>query len=580
MTYDYLTMRAVCTELQQMIVGAQVQQISQPRREEIVLSLYHEREERHLLLSCHPQRARIHLTGPRPRRPQQPPPFCMLLRKYLTGARIKGIVQPPLERVLEVNFTAPEGLPAATFIAEIMGRRSNLLLLDSSRVILGAVQIASREQNPRRAIQPGELYSEVPGQQKLDPLTLLPGELGRALHPHLAGGSSPEKALLQTIAGLSPLAAKELVYRSRWDQRMPQSSLERLQKELQHLFHPRREVEPTLFAALKTYAPYRLKHCESAAGERFATMNELLDRFYENLVHSTELETLQGQLRSRVNRRRLRLEQKLGRLKEDLEEAAQADHLRICGETLLTYAGRINRGETEAVLPDLYHPDRSITISLDPSRSAVSNAQRYFRRYRKISDSRKHLGKQIAGIEADLAYYHELLYTIEQGDRTSLEEIRGELIEAGLLKSPARKGSRNRKKRREEPPRPLSLRSSSGVTILVGRNNRQNDYLTFKLAGRRDIWLHARGMPGSHLLIKGDGSPLAESDLLEAALLAAHHSRGRDLSAVAVDYTEARHVRRAPGGRPGFVLYDHFKTITVNPQEEQSRHFLKKHSAG
>ena len=569
MTYDFLTMKAVCAELRLAITGAQVQQISQPRREEIVLSLYHEGKEHHLLLSCHPQRARVHLTAGRPRRPEQPPPFCMLLRKYLIGARIRDFFQPPLERVLEIEFTAVEGLPAVTLIAEIMGRRSNLLLVDGGRVILGAVQTATWEQNPRRAILPGELYREVPGQGKLDPLSISPEELGRSMEIHLAAGGSPEKALLKAAGGISPLAARELIYRSGWDGGAPQGSLQKLHKELRALLHPSSGAAgPTLLPELGIYASYPLKHHRDAVERCYASMNELLDRFYRDLVDRAELETLQGQLRSRVNRRRLRLEQKLAYLKEDLEKVEEADRYRIYGETLLTYASRIGRGETEAVLPDLYRPHSSLTIPLDPSRSAVNNARDYFRRYRKIIASRKHLEKQIAAIEADLAYYHELLYTIEESDSASLEEIKDELIEAGLLKSPPRRGGWGKKKRREQAPQPLSHRSSSGATILVGRNNRQNDYLTFKLAGRRDIWLHAQGLPGSHVIIRGEGTPPAESDLIEAAQLAAYHSKGRELSAVAVDYTEVRHVRRAPGGRPGFVLYDHFKTIIVNPQEK------------
>ncbi len=576
MSYDTLTMMAINMELQQLVVGARVQRIIQPRREEVILLLYHRGAEHGLLLSCHPQQARVHLTTEQRRPPAQPPPFCMLLRKYLTGARLAAITQPHLERVLKFQFDAHEGLPAVSLVAEIMGRRSNLLLIDDGGIILGAIQTATPEQNPRRAVLPGWPYEAVPPQDKLDPLSAPPDELARAVHPLLAGGLAPEKALLKTAAGVSPLVARELLHRSNWDGQSPHRSLERLHTELKDLFNlSGKIVEAYLYPEQKLYSPYRLTHLKGAAGQRFAGMNELLDHYYREVAAAAEQEILQGQLLSRVNRHRSRLERKLAQHREELQQAGKADRYRICGETLLTYAGRIGRGEHEAVLPGLYDPETTITIALDPALGAVANAQKYFRRYRKISDSRQHHRKQIARIERELAYCDELYFSIEQGGRSSLEEIREELVEAGLMKPPRRKGSGRKQKRRKETPQPLSFKGSSGVTILVGRNNRQNDLLTFKLATKRDLWLHARELPGSHVILKGSADPPAEDDLAEAALLAAYFSRGRNLPAVAVDYTGVRYLRRGPGGKPGFVLYNQFSTVTVDPRDNRLHRLLK-----
>lgn len=580
MSYDTLTMMAVNAELQKLAVGARVQRIIQPRREEIVLLIYHRGEECGLLLSCHPHQARVHLTSEHHRRPDQPPPFCMLLRKYLTGARITAITQPPLERVLKIQFTAHEGLPAVTLIAEIMGRRSNLLLIDDSGIILGAVQTATREQNPRRAVLSGYPYEEVPPQEKLNPLSTPLEELSRAMHPLLAEGLSPDKALLKVAAGVSPLAARELLYRSNWDDQAPHRSLERLHGELKALFNlSDRAVGAYFYPGQKLYSSYPLTHLQEAAGECFDNMNELLDHFYGKVTATAELKILQGQLRSRVDRRRSRLESKLEQHREELQKAGEADRFRICGETLLTYGARIARGEHEAVLPHLYDPEKTITIPLNPSLGAVDNAQRYFRRYRKIRDSREHHKKQIARIERELNYCSELLFSIEQGDHGSLEEIREELVEAGLMKPPRKRSFHKNKKRRREAPQPLSFKGSSGVTILVGRNNRQNDHLTFRLAAKRDLWLHARELPGSHVILKEGSDPPAEDDLQEAALLAAYFSRGRELPAVAVDYTGVRHLRRGPGGKPGFVLYNQFKTITVDPRDEKVKQLLEQQNS-
>ncbi len=578
MTFDTLTMTAVAGELQE-LVRVRVQRIIQPSREEIALSFYHAGEEYSLLLSSHPHHSRVHLTRQRYRRPEQPPPFCMLLRKYLAGARISSVFQPHLERVLMLHFEAHEGLPPVKLIAEIMGRRSNIVLVDRDGMILGAVKTATREQNPRRAIMPGLPYAEVPPQLKLDPGAVETKTLAAAMLPLLANGSSPEKALLKTVCGISPLASRELIYRSDWDDQAPGGSIERLVRALRELFSGGGTNEAWLLPELNIYAPYPVTHLQDAAVQKFARMNELLDHFYGNLGRVEEERILQGQLRSRVNRRKTQLERKMKQQEEELQRAGEADRYRIYGETLLTYAAMVSRGADETTLPDLYHPEETITIPLDPSLDAGGNAQKYFRIYRKVSNSRKHLKKQIRRLREELAYCRELLYTIERGGHASLTEIREELVESGYMKPASKGGLSRKKKQRRETPQPLSFKASSGSKILVGQNNRQNDYLTFKIAARRDIWLHAHGLPGSHVIIKGAPGPPAESDLQEAALLAAYYSRGRDQSAVAVDYTKVRYLRRSPGGKPGFVLYDHFETVTVNPRDEKVGRLLEQQAA-
>ncbi len=576
MTFDTLTMIAVAGELQE-LAGARVQRVIQPSREEIVLSLYHCGEEHSLLLSAHPHYARVHLTRQRCRRPEQPPPFCMLLRKYLTGAQIGAFSQPHLERILILRFEEHEGMPAVKLIAEIMGRRSNIVLVDGKGIILGAIKTATLEQNPRRAVMPGLPYAEVPPQRKLDPTAVERDSLSKAMLPLLVQGMIPEEALLKAVCGISPLAAREAVYRSSWNDEAPMGSIERLSSVLRELFSGSGAEGAFLIPELNIYAPYPLTHIQHSPMQRFSQMNELLDRFYAKLARAEEKEKLQGQLRSRVNRRKSRLEQKLEGLEKELRQAGEADRYRIYGETLLTYGAMVDRGAAEATLPHLYQPEERITIPLDPSLNAAGNARKYFRRYRKVSNSRKHLKGQISMIHDELAYCRELLYAIEQGNLSSLAEIREELVESGYMKPHPKESLRRKKKQRREKPRPLSFKASSGNTILVGLNNRQNDYLTFKIAAGRDTWLHVQGLPGSHVIIKGASETAAESDLEEAALLAAYYSRGRDLPAVAVDYTEVRHLRRAPGGEPGFVLYNRYQTITVNPRGEKLKQLLQQH---
>lgn len=577
MTFDTLTMTAVAGELQK-LAGARVQRVIQPTREEVVLSLYHEGAEHFLLLSAHPQHARVHLTRQRFRSPEQPPPFCMLLRKYLTGAQIRALSQPHLERILILHFAEHEGLPAVRLIAEIMGRRSNIVLVNDMGIILGAIKTAGPEQNPRRPVLPGLPYAEVPPQRKLDPTAVEGGVLAKAMLPLLAQGTGPEEALLKAVGGISPLAAREALHRSGWDDEAPVGSIERLSRELKELFRSCGAEGAFLVPELNIDAPYPLTHLRSAARQRFAQMNELLDCFYKKLGREEEREKLRRELRSRVNRRKSRLEEKLSELQKELQQAVEADRYRLYGETLLTYGAMVERGAAEATLPHLYKPEESITIPLDPALNAAANAREYFRRYRKASSGRKHLEEQISRIHDELAYCRELLYAIEEGDLSSLEEIREELVESGYIQPRAKESRRRQKqKQRQEKPRPLSFKASSGSTILVGLNNRQNDYLTFKLASSRDTWLHAQGLPGSHVIVKSAGGAITEGDIEEAALLAAYYSRGRELPAVAVDYTEVRHLRRHPAGRPGLVLYNRYQTVTVNPRDEKLKRLLRRH---
>jgi predicted ribosome quality control (RQC) complex YloA/Tae2 family protein len=572
LTFDALVLAAAVAELKQALLNARVQRIYQPSATEIVLHLHRYREQHCLLLSCHPRLARLHLTGASFSNPQSPPPFCMLLRKYLVGSSLAAITVPPLERVAVFQFNPPEGRPGARLIAEVMGRRSNIILVDEGGTILGAIKTVSRESNPHRAVLPGELYQPPPVPPRLDPLAFTPRQLQEALAPRLEKGSSPEAALSAAVQGLSPLMARELLHRS--GGLLPgRQDLERLAGEIKALFLASREGrwEPVLVPEGGLYAAFPLKHLDLKQ-PAYREINRLLDDFYRELARRELLARKQETVNRLVRQHLSRLETKLARQQEELERAEDADAYKLKGELLLAYPHAVPRGATRVELPDPEGSGQKLAIELNPALGAVDNARAYFSRYRKAKKGLEKIRTQMEKTREEKKYWEEIRFAAGEGDAASLEEICQELEEAGYLKG--KKGEGGSRKKGAPPPQPLSYRTSLGHTVLVGRNNRQNDYITFKLASRRDTWLHAKDRPGGHVLLKDAPYPPPAESLEEAALLAAYHSRGREESAVPVDFTSVRHVRRGPGGKPGFVLYDHFQTITVNMKDPRLKKIL------
>jgi len=568
MAFDALIMKALTDELRENLTGATVQRIYEPAAGDIIIHLYSRGSQPGLLFSVDPRYARVHLTYRRQQSRDKPTPFCMLLRKYLTGGRAAFFVNPPLERILEIYFDPPEGMPAVKLVAEIMGRRSNLILVDDENNILGAARTVSWDRNPRRAIVPGETYRPVPPQDKLHPLEMSEEEFKSGMKPGLEAGKKPENALLETVGGISPLVARELCHRSGWHCLDHEDKLSSLFEKVRELFSKNcsGDFQPVLLPGSKEFAAFPLEHLDGEKQVEFAGTNEMLDQFYSALIEEDREKQLREQLRNAAEKRLSRLEKKIKQQKEELTEAGNAPLHRLYGELLLTYQYQVPRGEESVTLPHLYEPGKMVTVPLDPSQSVSTNAQHHFNRYQKAKKGRDKIKKQIRKTRAEIEYCRSLLYAIESSSENSLEEIRQEMVDAGYLREKARE-----RRKAEAAPQPLKFTTSSGHNVLVGRNNRQNDYITFKAAARRDTWFHARELPGGHVVLKEAPYPPPEEDIEEAAFLAAYFSKGKNSSAVAVDYTEIRHVRRRPGGKPGFVFYENFETITANPLDPDLR---------
>lgn len=566
MSFDTLIMKAVTEELRETLVGAPVQRVYEPERGEIVIHLYTRGRQPGLLFSVDSRYARIHLTEQRYQSLGQPSPFCMLLRKYLVGGRAVSFSNPPLERILEIAFDPPDGIRPVKLVAEIMSRRSNLILVDDEGVILGAAKTASWDKNPKRAIMPGELYQPPPLQEKLEPLAMNREQFTSIMQEQLDKGNGPEKALFTAVSGISPLTARELLHRSNWGNSAPAAGITRLFEEIAIIFSggSRGKPQPVMVPSRKIYSAIPLTHLPDNEQVKFDSANRMLDRFYSDLINDNREKLLREQLNAAVEKRLAALEKKQQQQNKELQSAAKAPQHRLYGELLLAYGDQVPKGAESVVLPDIYNPGENIIVPLNPSKSAATNAQYHFNRYRKAKKGQEKIKKQLHKTRAEIRYCRELQYTIENSSGESLDEIRQEMIDSGYIRVKQKKAGK-----KDSIPQPLTFKTSSGRTILVGRNNRQNDYITFKAAIRRDTWFHVRKIPGSHVILKEAPYPPPPDDVEEAAFLAAYFSRGRDSSAVAVDYTEVRHVRRRPGGKPGFVFYENYETITVNPLEKK-----------
>ncbi len=573
MSFDNLMMKAITDELREKLGGAPVQRVYQPGREEIVLHLYSRGSQPGLLVSLDSRHARVHLSASRFKNSPRPSPFCMLLRKYLVGGRAVSFTNPPLERVLEISFAPPDGLPPVKLVVEIMGRRSNLILVGEEETILGAAKTASWEKNPKRAILPGELYRPAPRQDKPDPTAMSYDHFRDIMQVELNSGRNLETALYRSVAGISPLAARELIYRSGLNTLEVEADMGRLYATIQAFFatdalNPR----PVTAPEKNLYTSYYPTHLQHEILVEWDSCNKMLDHYYRTLIVEERENALRHKLNRATEKKMASLQEKYAKQEEELRVSDEAPQHRLYGELLLAYGHMTPRGATEVVLPDFYNPGEEVTVPLNPSLAAGANAQHHFRRYRKAKKGRRLIREQLAKTGAEIDYCRELLYAIEHNSGASLEEVEQEMIEAGFL-------HRTKKARSEksDAPRPLLFKTSAGHTVLVGRNNRQNDYVTFKAATRRDTWFHAQKIPGSHVILKEAPFPPPPQDIEEAAFLAAYFSRGRESGAVAIDYTAVRHVRRRPGGKPGFVLYENYETITVNPQNPllQNRFFTE-----
>lgn len=591
MGMDAFVLNAVAAETDEKIVrtGGRVGKIYQLNPAEIVLHFRGEKGLEVLFVSVDPSGARIHLAEDHHSPPPAPPSFCMLLRKHLHRGRLVSISQPPLERVLYLNFTVRD--PSSrevpkTLAVEIMGRHSNLVLLDSpgqkgEQRILGAVKNIPPAINRYRTILPNHFYLPPPAQQKLHPFALN-YEYFKEEMSQLEGQSAP-KALLKTLQGLSPFLAQEIAVRAGVEE-VHRSTLPLLWDGLHEILslYDRRSWEPFLVLDSNgTPVDFCAFKPRSLPGNSFLRPSSSMSKTINDFFHYKEKEEARKRLyqylenRLKQSLKKLRKKEKLQL--EELEKTRRAGHYRLCGELILANLNEIPPQSKEVHLKNLYHENgEEVKVLLDPSAAPTVNAQRYFKKYRKAKQGAEKIGQQLKHTRSDIEYLESVLFSLEKSSMRGLHEVKKELEETGFLPQP-KTGEHPPKKKQEEkkgvPSPPLRFISSAGEEIHVGRNNRQNEYLVKHFSSKEDCWLHAKNTPGAHVIIKSEAPH--EKTLLEAALLAAYFSRSAHSSNVPVDYTRVKNLARHPGKKPGMVTYRNHGTIFVTPSEDALKHLLE-----
>lgn len=582
MPFDGLVMSTIKQELNDKLILGKIIKIYQPERHIVILKIKKGPENFQLLISAHPVTGRIHLTSATKDNPLTPPMFCMVLRKHLEGGRIISIEQKELDRVLNLTVESYDEigqLSRKILVVEIMGKHSNIILVDlKNNMILDGIKRYTHLVSRHREILPGREYIAPPDQNKDDPFTINE-ENFRNILLSLPLNTKVTKAIVNSFAGFSPLLAGEIVFRADLPPNAIIDSLGdyeliRLWQGMNQILQPLRDnnLQPNIVLKEGLPADFSFIHLLQFNQNKlinFTGMGEALDYFYMRQEEGERFSGRQRELIKIVKGEIERIEKKLALQGEKLQETEQMENYRLWGELITANMYKLAKGMAEAELDNFYQPENPVQVSLNPVLSPAENAQFYFKKYNKAKSSKTLIEEQMAKNQEELDYLFSVLTALEQSnEQKDLDEIRSELVEASYLKEKSIK----KVKVKEQAALPLTFTSQDGYTILVGKNNKQNDLLTLKMAKKDDIWLHTKNIPGSHVIIrKKPGEEIPFTTIEEAARLAAYYSKARASSNVPVDYTLVNQVRKPNGAKPGMVIYFEQKTLYVTPETLSSQ---------
>lgn len=583
MPFDGIAIRAMVEELNSMLVDARIDKIHQPEKDELLLTTRHPRRGTHrLLISANARWSRMHITEKRKPNPSAPPSFCMLLRKYLEGGKIKGICQVDLERIVQIEIEALDEFQewrSKLLICEFMGRHSNIILINpDTGIILDGIKRYGSDLSSYREVLPGKEYLTPPSQDKLNPLDLDYDALVDKLWQDSCQTLS--SALFKACTGISPFLSQQICSLTSLDPQLSVAECGEYEFTLiyQKLDSLLRETKSNLNQAWVIFQdqhPVEFCPYQPVADnyKTYPSFNQACDIYFTSKLDYLRLESLKTNLSRSIKAILDKVYKKQFFQSGDLSRAQENEKYRLWGELITAYSHEFKKGDTLAVVENFYDGEK-ISIELDPRYTPMQNAQKYFKVYNKSRKAIKHLENLMAGNQEEIDYLESVLLAIKQAE--SGEEI-DEIIEE-LEKEKYVKGQLKRRSR-ISPSTPRKFISSDGWEILVGRNNRQNDLLSMKLAERSDLWLHTKNTPGTHVIIKLPRQiksihDMPDSSLEEAALLAAHFSKAAESEKVEVDYTFRSNVKKPGGARPGMVVYEHYWTLVVNPQEDRINQIL------
>lgn len=574
MPFDSLTMAACAHDLSA-IIGGKINKIHQPDKYSLLLRFFSPQGNFKLLLSAHPTAGRVQLTDRSYANPTKPPLFCMVMRKHLDGARLLAVRQPAGERVVLLDFAAHNEIgedTRRTLILEVMGKHSNLLLTDSDTgLIIDAIRRYSHNVSRYREVLPGVPYVAPPATTK--PLIYSFNDADALAAAMLAGDVSlpPDKLLFGAASGLSPYLAQQICLNAGLD--ITQNSEELAEYDFARLFAILQLLKKTI--ADNKFAPVLLGDADfyalPPANSTYTTcpsMSAALDTFYQAKEDAQEFAGEFKRLQKVLAKEQQRLAKKLKLEQADLQDAVLAEKYKNAGDLLTAYLHMVPPGATEVELPNFYEPDKPVKIHLKPELSAVENAKRFFARYNKAKKAERQLREHISANSDELNYVESLQNALL--DATTLADlaaVRRETAAAGYLK-PDKADKQHNQPKADAQAAPRRYRTSDGFEVWLGRNNRQNDRLTGKLAAPDDLWFHTQKIPGSHVILRRDAArSFTDTAICEAAQLAAAHSQARTADKVPVDYTTVKNVKKPNGAKPGMVIYFEQQTLYVAPLE-------------
>ncbi|HEX2946538.1 MAG TPA: NFACT RNA binding domain-containing protein [Clostridia bacterium] len=577
MPFDGIVTKSIVEELTAKLVGGRIEKVFQPEADEIVLLVRAWNKNCRLVLSASPNYPRIHLTEAVKENPSAPPVFCMLLRKHLSGGKILSFEFNDYERIIGIVVESANELGDISqkcLIIEIMGRYSNIILVNSEDKIIDSIKHVDSDISSVREVMPARPYILPPAQDKLSPDTLDVGLLSDGLH---SSTQTVDKYLLDKVKGFSPLLCRETCFRAGIENRTAAASLaedavQSLKTALLSVLDEIRDssYEPcVIFEDEARQKPLDF-HCLGIRQypflEKPGSISEVLDAFYSSKDNAERMRQKKSDLYKVLNNAIERCSKKLAIQEETLRDVADRDKLKLYGELITANIYRIQRNTKSVPLQNYYseNGEEYVEVPLDPNLSPQENAQRYFKKYSKAKSTFTYTTRQLEDSRQELDYLESVLQLLDNCTvLKEMDEVRQELAEQGYMQLHRKLSS----KKQQALSEPLHFVSSDGFDIYVGKNNKQNDQLTLKLAQSNDVWLHTKNIPGSHVIIRKVGREIPDRTVEEAAALAAWHSKARMSANVQVDYTAVRNVSKPSGAKPGKVIYVNYVTAVVTPDK-------------
>ncbi len=566
MAFDAFFLSAVLEEVRERCIGARIDKIHQPSRDTLILHMHSREYRTKLLFAANPTAPRLHLTTASPENPAEPPMFCMLLRKHLMGAKLAEVSQPPMERAATFTFDCTDemGFPVRKkLVAELMGRTCNLYLISPEGRIIDCLRRIGLDESAKRAALPGLMYQEPEAIAKENPREL-ESYVNLLARP---GAGVIADRLMDAFGGLSPLVCREaaLFAAGSTDARIDPRDEEEIAEKLQLFFHEHLNHPKPYYYALPDGTPKQFAFCpirQYGTCREAESFGALLDMYYTVRDRKDAMRQKSQAVRKTVQNLCTRLNRKLAIQEKELEATYDRERLRQLGDIVTANIHKIVKGQTVVSCEDFYDENMAlIDIPISPILSPQQNAAKFYKDYTRMKNAEKELTKQIELGETELHYLKSVLEELNRAQtEAELEEIRRELQDGGYLRTEA-----NRRKVKQAKLQPMRFESTDGYPIYVGRNNRQNEELTFRLARKDDIWCHASKVHGSHVIISCGGTTPPDDTITQAAQLAAYYSETSGGQNIPVDVTPVKQVKKIPNGKPGMVIYHTYKTVIANP---------------